>query len=125
MALTNTSLTGGKQRMATTKAKRSVRRAQLPRRAHRSKQTSNWIRKILRFPQAKGKIIESIEFSTELGYHCISINFTDKTSLNFAIEARFLVETDYSDWKTGNQRLIRRWRPVRNVEFRDTLKTKH
>jgi hypothetical protein len=107
--------------MAITKAKRSVRRAQLPRRAHRSKLTSNWIRKILRFPQAKGRIIESIEFSTELGYHCISINFTDKTSLNLAIEARFLVETDYSDWKTGNQRLLRRWRPVQNLEFRDTL----
>ncbi|HKD14070.1 MAG TPA: hypothetical protein VKE71_05935 [Candidatus Angelobacter sp.] len=88
---------------------------------HQSKNINNWLRKVLRFPQAKGKIIESVEFSTELGYHCISINFTDKTSLNFEVEARFLVETDYSDWKTGNQRLLRRWRPVHNLEFRDTL----
>ena len=108
--------------MATTKAKRSIHQAQLsPGRAHNSKNPNQWLRKILRPPQAKGKIIDSVEFSTELGYHCISINFTDKTSLNFEIEARFVVETDYSDWKTGNQRLIRRWRPVQNLEFRDTL----
>lgn len=104
--------------MATTKAKRSVRRAQLPRRAHHSKQT-NWLRKVLRFPQAKGKTVERVEFSTELGYHCITVDFADKTSLNFEIDTRFIVETDYSDWKTGNQRLIRRWRPVQNLEFRD------
>ena len=90
-----------------------------PKTSHRI--STNWLRKILRFPQAKGKIIESVEFSTELGYHSISVNFTDKTSLNFEIEARFLVETDYSNWKTGNQRIIHRWRPVQNLEFRDTL----
>ena len=95
--------------MAEAKAKPSVRNRQ-------------WLRKVLRFPQAKGKTIESIEFSTELGYHAISVNFTDKTSLNFAIDASFTVDTDYSNWKTGNQRILRRWRPVQNVEFRDTLK---
>lgn len=94
--------------MAVTKTKPSVRNRQ-------------WLRKVLRFPQAKGKIIETVEFSTELGYHSISVNFTDKTSLNFEIEARFVVETDYSNWKTGNQRILRRWKPVQNVEFRDTL----
>ena len=94
--------------MAVTKTKSSVRNKQ-------------WPRKILRFPQTKDKIIESIEFSSELGYHSISVNFTDKTSLNLAIESRFLVEADYSNWKTGNQRIIQRWKPVRNVEFRDTL----
>src|SRR5215471_18544200 len=96
--------------MAARKTKRSIRKKQ-----------SNWLRKVMHFPQAKDKIIESVEFSTELGYHAISVNFTDKTSLNFEIEARFLVETDYSNWKTGNQRIIRRWRPAHNLAFRDTL----
>ena len=107
--------------MATSKAKLSAHNKQSARHAQSSKQVNTWLRKILRFPQAKGKIIETVEFSTELGYHSISVNFTDKTSLNFEIEARFLVETDYSNWKTGNQRVIRRWRPVQNLEFRDTL----
>ncbi|HEY6350710.1 MAG TPA: hypothetical protein VI636_15025 [Candidatus Angelobacter sp.] len=97
--------------MAERKAKRSVRK----------KQSVNWPRKVLRFPQTKGKTIETVEFCTEPGYHSVSVNFTDKTSLNFSIDASFTVETDYSNWKTGNQRIIQRWRPAQNVEFRDTL----
>ena len=109
--------------MAASQSNRSVRKKQS---AHRSQQSTeqiskSWLRKVLRFPQTKRKIIESVEFSTELGYHSISVNFTDKTSLNFAIDASFTVETDYSNWKTGNQRVIRRWRPVQNLEFRDTV----
>lgn len=107
--------------MAVTKTKLSVRNKQSTKTRPKHSTSSSWLRKILRFPQAKDKIIESMEFSTELGYHCISVNFTDKTSLNFEVEARFVVETDYSNWKTGNQRLIRRWRPVQNLAFRDTL----
>lgn len=106
--------------MAQAKVKRPVHRVQLPPN-HSSKKPNHWLRKILRFTQAKGKTVEAIEFSTELGYHAISVNFTDKTSLNLEIEARFVMEADYSDWKTGNQRVIRRWPPVRNLEFRDTL----
>lgn len=95
--------------------------ANKPKPSVRKKQSANWLRKVLRFPQAKGKTVEAVEFSTELGYHCISVNFTDKTCLNFEVEARFTVETDFSKWKTGNQRIIRRWRPVQNLAFRDTL----
>ena len=42
----------------------------------------------------------------------ISINFQDKTCLNFSIETGFSLETDYPDWKTGNQRVLRAWRPI-------------
>ena len=107
--------------MATRKVKRSVHRAQPPRRAHNRKKLSTWLRKVIHFPQAKDKIVEDVEFSTELGYHCISVNFKDKTSLNFGIDTSFTVETDYSDWKTGNQRVLRKWRPVQNLEFRDVI----
>lgn len=107
--------------MAVSKTKRSVHNKQSAKAKPKRSIPGHWLRKVLPFPHAKGKIIESVEFSTELGYHCISINFTDKTSLNFEIEARFIVETDYSNWKTGNQRVIRRWRPIQNLAFRDTL----
>ena len=106
--------------MAISKTKRFIHRAQLHD-AHPRKNPNHWPRKILRFPQTKGKIVEGVEFSTELGYHSISVNFEDKTSLNFAIDSSFTVETDYSNWKTGNQRVLHRWRPVQNVEFRDTV----
>jgi len=101
--------------------RRTQTRSSSARRAHNSKKLSTWLRKVIHFPQAKDKIIQEIEFSTELGYHCISVNFKDKTSLNFAIDTSFTVETDYSDWKTGNQRIIHRWRPTQNLEFRDVI----
>ena len=73
---------------------------------------------------ASTKLVESVEFSSEPGYHCVRLNFKDKTCLNFAIDAGFTIETDYADWKTGNQRIIRRWPMVRSLEFRDLLKEK-
>jgi len=92
--------------MAVTKAKRSVRKKQSP-----PKKLAPF-RKLVHYPQAKGKTIEDVEFSTAPGYHNISVNFEDKTCLNFSIETGFTLETDYSDWKTGNQRVLRAWRPI-------------
>ena len=69
-------------------------------------------RKLVQFPQAKGKVLEVVEFSTSPGYHCISINFEDKTCLNFAIDTNFTLEADYSDWTTGNQSILRQWPPI-------------
>jgi len=96
------------------------RRKPAGRRTHNHSSTT-WLRKVIHFRQAKGKLVEDVEFSTELGYHCISVNFKDKTSLNFAIDTSFTVETDYSNWKTGNQRILQRWRPIQNLEFRDLM----
>ncbi|HEY6251862.1 MAG TPA: hypothetical protein VI685_18035 [Candidatus Angelobacter sp.] len=66
-------------------------------------------RRVVQFPQAKGKIVEGVEFSTCSEYHSISINFQDKTCLNFSIETGFILKGDHSDWKTGNQHVFRRW----------------
>ena len=67
-----------------------------------------------RGPQAKGKVIETVEFSTCPDYHNISINFRDKTCLNFSIETGFTLQTDYSNWKSGNQRVLRIWPQLHN-----------
>jgi len=71
-------------------------------------------RKLVQYPQSKGKTIEDVEFSTAPGYHNISINFQDKTCLNFSIDTGFTLETDSSDWKTGNQRVLRTWPLLRS-----------
>ena len=70
-------------------------------------------RRVFHFPQTRGKQVEDVEFSTSTDYHNISINFQDKTALNFSIETGFTLEPDYSDWKSGNQRVIRTWSPIR------------
>lgn len=77
-----------------------------------TRSTSPSYTRVARFPQAKGKVLEVVEFSTSPGYHCISINFEDKTCLSFAIDTNFTLEADYSDWTTGNQRILREWPPI-------------
>ena len=113
--------------MASIKAKRSVRNKQSALSNQQSAKSKNKdqrtqtrssaahrYRKLFHFPQAKGKLVEDVEFSTTPGYHNLSINFQDKTSLNFEVDTDFTLGADYSDWKTGNQRVIREWRPIRS-----------
>jgi hypothetical protein len=110
--------------MAVTKVKHSVYLAQPKRLKKQSAQQStnpknndssfNFPgRKVVQFPQAKGKLVKHIEFSSEPGHDGISIKFQDETGLHFAIETGFALRTDYSDWKNGEQRVLRRWRIVR------------
>jgi len=63
---------------------------------------------------AKGKTIEKVEFSASVDHHDITIWFTNKTSLNFSIEAGFTLKPEYSDWKSGEQRIVRSWPPLRS-----------
>jgi hypothetical protein len=67
------------------------------------------------FEEAKGKPLERIEFFTSSNYHCIDVRFEDKTVFHFIIDPTFTLDADYSDWKTGNWRPIKRW-PVIHSE---------
>lgn len=101
--------------MVKNKAKRSNPSAQpLRRRSEIRERLGISPRRFFRFPQAKGKTVEEVQFSTDSEYHCITVKFEDRTSLSFRIETGFTVVADYSDWKTGNQRLLRRWGPMRS-----------
>jgi hypothetical protein len=62
----------------------------------------------------KGKVVELVQIFTSGDYNSISIRFQDKTSLDFAIDTGLTVDTDYTDWKTGNMRRIRRWPLIRS-----------
>lgn len=97
--------------MAITKAKRSVPKKQsAPRFSHRQSQIINHqSSRRIRFREANGKIVDDVEFSTSPEGHAISINFRDKSCLNFAIKTGFTLETNYSDWTTGQQRILREW----------------
>jgi len=76
-------------------------------------------RKLMEFPQVKGKKLEAVEFSSRAENHVISLRFHDNTMLTFDIEPGFTVFADYADWKTGNHRPIKRWPPVRSRLFRE------
>ena len=76
-------------------------------------------RRLMEFPQVKGKRLEAVEFSTRPENHVISLRFHDKTMLTFDIEPGFTFFANYANWKNGNYRPIRRWQPVRSRLFRE------
>lgn len=120
--------------MANTKAKRSIRKKQSTHRPRHAGVFDNRLsattkrptqrfrigsaakRKFVQFPEIEGKTVETVELLTAPDYHTISINFRDKTCLHFSIETGFTVRTDYSDWKTGEQRILRKWPMIRSYQ---------
>jgi hypothetical protein len=73
---------------------------------------SHRIRKVLRFPQTKGKIVADVELSISPEYSVVDIRFQDKTALTFSLEPCFQVTPVLADWKTGDYKLLKRWHPV-------------
>jgi hypothetical protein len=69
-------------------------------------------RHILRFPQARGKTIELVELSASDEQYTIDIRFEDKTVLTFDLEPCVGVFPGLLDWKTGEYKLLKRWKPV-------------
>ena len=76
-------------------------------------------RQLLKFPQVKGKVIDRVELSLSADDCSIEIRFDDKTALNFDMEQEpgIKVTPDFADWKTGNWKSIKRWRPVHSKSF--------
>ncbi len=68
--------------------------------------------RFLRFKEVRGKTVEFIEMGTAADFPCVEIAFADKTALLFEIGAHITLEPAYSDWKTGNRRLLRQWPAV-------------
>ena len=45
--------------------------------------------------------------------NCVTLCFTDHTELVVDVEPCLAFSADYSDWTTGNQRVLKRWPRVR------------
>jgi len=86
--------------LAAHKVTRSRRRKKVP------------YRRVLSFPQTKGKIIADVELSLSSDYRAVDIRFEDKTALTLSIEPCFRIAPVLANWKTGNYRLLKRWKPV-------------
>lgn len=75
-------------------------------------------RRVLRFPQVKGKIVDFVELGSSPDDYVIEIRFKDKTMLTFDIEASLSGFPELSDWKTGEYKPLKRWRPVHSKSSR-------
>jgi hypothetical protein len=69
---------------------------------------------IMEFPQARGRMVERVELITNPEYHCVSIRFKDKTDLSVVIHPSLTFSAELSDWKTHDQRVLKRWPPIRS-----------
>jgi hypothetical protein len=66
------------------------------------------------FTQAKGRTVELVELIADGDYNCVSIRFQDKTALSVVIDPALTFKARFSDWKTHNERVLQRWRTIRN-----------
>lgn len=74
--------------------------------------------RVIKFPKAKGKIIAEVELSVSPDYNIIEIVFQDKTALAFDLESCLRVFPEFINWKTGEYKPLKRWRPVQSRSSR-------
>lgn len=93
--------------------KQSTKRvARKPRSAQARRKDPN--ARLVEFPQARGQTVEKVELSLESNFHCVCIRFKDNTDLTVVIETGLTFQAQYSEWKTGNQKILKRWPLVRS-----------
>lgn len=63
-----------------------------------------------KYPELRGKVVDYVTHSIDDGTLYFSIWFKDKTpfSLRYACDM-FIVGADFSDWKTGDDHIIRQY----------------
>ncbi len=71
-----------------------------------------------RFNEVKGKTVDFVEVFVCVDYNCVDVRFDDNTSLTFAIEPAFTLETEHADWKTGDWRPIKKWPLIHSESHR-------
>ena len=65
--------------------------------------------RLVEFPEARGRTVERVELSTASDFPCVSIRFQDNTDLTVLVDPWLTFQVDYSKWKAGNQKILKRW----------------
>jgi hypothetical protein len=65
--------------------------------------------RLVEFPEVRGLTVEKVALSTDSDFPCVSIRFQDKTDLTVVIDPWLTFQVDYSRWKAGNQKVLKRW----------------
>ena len=64
------------------------------------------------FAQFKGKIVHEVEVHANDEGAAIGILFSDRSYLSFDVEPGITIRPELSDFKTGEYRPLKRWRPI-------------
>jgi len=65
--------------------------------------------RVVQFPEVRGLTVEKVVLSTDSDFPCVSIRFQDNTDLSVLIDPWLTFQVDYSRWKAGNQKILKRW----------------
>jgi len=88
--------------------KQSAKKA--PQKARRApKQRKASYSRLVQFPEARGRTVDKVELSIDSDFPCVSIRFQDNTDLTVVIDPWLTFQVDYSRWKAGNQKVLKRW----------------
>jgi hypothetical protein len=88
--------------------KRSVKKA-TEKSPRTPKQRKTSYSRLVQFPDVRGLTVEKVVLSTASDFPCVSIRFTDNTDLTVVIDPWLTFRADYSRWKAGNQKVLKRW----------------
>lgn len=69
---------------------------------------------LVEFASVRGKTVEQVYMTAYGDLNCVTLSFTDKTELVVEVEPCLAFTADYSDWTTGNQRVLKRWPRLRS-----------
>ena len=86
--------------------------------ATRSRSRKKAYRRVLAFPQARGKTVERVEVDVTPEYFLIDMRFEDKTALTFDLEPYVMVYPEFANWGTGEYKPLKRWPPVHSRSSR-------
>jgi hypothetical protein len=67
-------------------------------------------------------VVADFYLTTNSDQKCVTLCFNDNTELVVNIEPCLLFTADYSDWKTGDQRIIKRWPHICSTELSRDMK---
>jgi len=73
------------------------------------KQRKTSYSRVIQFPEVRGLTVEKVVLSTDSDFPCVSIRFQDNTDLTVLIDPWLTFQVDYSRWKAGNQKILKRW----------------
>ena len=66
------------------------------------------------FPELTGKIIERVELSAYPDYYGITLQCQDKIALTLIIEPALMTFPVLADWTGGEEKTLKRYKPVRS-----------
>jgi hypothetical protein len=69
-------------------------------------------RRSIQIPQVKGKTVEKVVLDTASEFHCITIDFQDRTALTLIIEPCFLLQPSLRLVTRGEEEIVKEWPPL-------------